>query len=274
MTGFAIHHDYDRHPHGIKDFASAKAYLEKARDQEKGRPLPGSATRLEWANMERTKIGVRYHDTFVLIWDAEDTIELYTRGYRTMTTRRRMNTYLPEPWMVYTEEGVWYLSEGSYGSLRSVFVEGITIRLNASALGRVYQPRDGEEEKKLILWERQIIRTYAAHYLGLLWAGSFPVPQASQCLQCFENDHPALRYSADNHLRRHVLENRYPSKLIFNALKAAGYNDWVLKRLRDYLERSTPELCAKKKTLVYPLPYDAMKRALVRFLLTHMGHSV
>jgi len=225
--------------------------------------------------MERTAIGVRYHDTFVLIWNEDGSIELYTRGYRTMTTRRRMNTYLPKPWEIHTEGGVWYLSEGSFGSLRSVFVEGITLTPDAPCHEDVvYQPRDGEEEKKLILWEREAVRTYAARYVGLLWAGRLATPTPAQCLQCFENDLPALRYATTNHLRRHVLANTYPSMVIINALKAAGYKDWVMPQAMAYLDHSSAELCAKKETLRFPLPYAATKRALLRFLLTHMGHSV
>jgi len=53
-------------------------------------------------------IAIRYHDTDVVTVSADDTYTLDSGGWRTVTTKARINEYSPA--RLYQQKGVWYLS--------------------------------------------------------------------------------------------------------------------------------------------------------------------
>lgn len=48
---------------------------------------------------------IRLHDTDLLTFGSTGTIGIETGGFNTETTRARLNTFLPEPWGVFTTNG-------------------------------------------------------------------------------------------------------------------------------------------------------------------------
>lgn len=54
-------------------------------------------------------IGVRLHNTYVVMFYEDGRIELDSGNWNTVTTKDRMNKYLPRPWRVVQENFVWYL---------------------------------------------------------------------------------------------------------------------------------------------------------------------
>lgn len=55
-------------------------------------------------------IAIRLHGTDVLTFHEDGSIEVNTGGWNTVTTRDRINRYLPKPWHVYGERGATILS--------------------------------------------------------------------------------------------------------------------------------------------------------------------
>ncbi len=77
-------------------------------------------------------IAVRLHNTDVVDIYL-DKLVLRTNGWETVTTKDRINSYLPAKWHVYSKRHIWYLSYvTSYGEdgerSRWFFQDGITIR--------------------------------------------------------------------------------------------------------------------------------------------------
>lgn len=91
---------------------------------------------------DRSAIAVRLHSTDILIFFEDGRIEVSTGRWDTMTTRNRMNKYLPEPWHVYAERLATILSNVAYWhqpsskrSIERVFKSNVVISPNGHVEG-------------------------------------------------------------------------------------------------------------------------------------------
>jgi hypothetical protein len=51
---------------------------------------------------------VRYHRTDVVQWDREGCVHVNNGGWRTLTTRERINRFMPHSWHIYQQSYQWY----------------------------------------------------------------------------------------------------------------------------------------------------------------------
>ena len=77
-------------------------------------------------------ISIKLYSTPILTIFMDNSITIRTDGYRTRTTKKYINKYLPQDWQVYQEDGVWYLRHITYIGQEDVspiylLSEGITI---------------------------------------------------------------------------------------------------------------------------------------------------
>lgn len=78
-------------------------------------------------------IAVQYHLTDVVTAHADGTFTLYSAGYRTSTTKSRMNTFSPAK--VYQVKGVWKLNTGAATVHDDIkFLDGITVDRNGDVV--------------------------------------------------------------------------------------------------------------------------------------------
>ncbi len=82
---------------------------------------------LIWTQSRRRKLGhntylerddesayhVRLHATRIVTFHRDGRVELNSGGWRTVTTKERMNRYLPSGWRLYQDAHVWYVAYAS-----------------------------------------------------------------------------------------------------------------------------------------------------------------
>lgn len=90
----------------MKTYADALATVSRARDIDAGRPLRGRATRL--VLLPSGSVAVRYQSTDVVIFNPDETITLNSGGYRTLTTKARINEWSPA--RIWQAKGLWSVS--------------------------------------------------------------------------------------------------------------------------------------------------------------------
>lgn len=77
------------------------------------RDLAGRASRkVATATVIRTLpdgIALRYHATDVITARHDGTVTLDSGGWRTATTKKRINAYLPADWSLYQSDFAWFL---------------------------------------------------------------------------------------------------------------------------------------------------------------------
>ncbi len=98
----------------MKTFEQAEAHLNGGRDKSY-RPLPGVATFMH--RIDADTIAVQYHATDVVTYHRDGTYTICAGGWRSNTTRDRINTYSPA--RAYFEKGELFIS----GTRRGPYVD-------------------------------------------------------------------------------------------------------------------------------------------------------
>lgn len=78
-------------------------------------------------------IAVVYHNTAVVIASSDHTYKLNTAGYRTATTKDRINTYSPAH--LYQKDFKWFLGSIDGAGCDQPFRDGIRVDANGNVIG-------------------------------------------------------------------------------------------------------------------------------------------
>ena len=177
----------------------------------------GNKTDRPWGNNTRVQstgssINVKFWGTFIASISPADGITLNAGGYRTHTTKERINKVLPRPWSVYQSAGVWYLRNYE-NDIEYIFEDGITIRPDGSVINAGVDTR--REDRKLLAR----IKKYSTLYVDKLLAGKIGQPGPGDCWGClFESDGNENPLGTD-HLLQHLEENYFVPSLLVKAVK-------------------------------------------------------
>ncbi len=77
-------------------YQNARKLFSQARSKDAGKPL-GKHTRLEYIGetADGNTYGIRYHGTYVVLIHEDGTYTLNSGGWKTVTTKKRINEYAP-----------------------------------------------------------------------------------------------------------------------------------------------------------------------------------
>lgn len=162
---------------------------------------------------EGGRLAIRLHQTDVLCFDQDGTITLNSGGWKTNTTKARLNEFSPAE--VWQDKGLWTVRLGDNSS---PFIDGLQFRdgkfLNA--------PQANGEEKNL----RKRIRQYAEKCVESL---PLPMPGAGDCWYCqmreVKTGKPLGEATGNpDHLHSHLEEGYVVPSLVWRAIEAAGCN--------------------------------------------------
>jgi len=189
------------------------------------------------------RIAVRLHQTDVVVYRSDGSTKLDSGGWRTVTTKDRINRFGPKGVRVWSDKGEWYVyrtgnTHGCYGvpRKRTPFADGVVIGPRGGVRSGAATAQELRARK--ILKER--IRRYAK-----LCADSLPLPMPSggDCWDCsmVTSDGKTLgdRTLDTTHLKSHLTEGYVVPSLVWHALEEAGYDPkrqiWHAVAFRDGL---------------------------------------
>lgn len=193
----------------IKSYQDAKNFL----GSKLNRPYANN-TRIKADDMGHDLIVVTYHDNPVVHF-YPDRMSLWSCGWYTLTTKERLNWFLPDGFHIYQERGTWYLSKRGEG--RYIFADGITIKD-----GQIYNyaPESREDEVKAITKK---IKKYVDGYIKALLAGEVNSPSSGDCWYCLMKDESGKSmgdlFDNTDHFESHFEESYYVPSLLWNAYK-------------------------------------------------------
>lgn len=161
-------------------------------------------------------IAIRLHATDVVTFHPDGTIVANSGGWKTHTTKERLNDYLPA--RIWQKAGRWFV--GSNGSTIE-FADGLTFHPDGKVTGGKPQS-DADAEKAL---QKRI----AKYCTDLHAALPLPMPSAGDCWYCqmreVETGKPLGECVKDcGHLEAHMDENYFVPSLVWRALEHAGCN--------------------------------------------------
>lgn len=212
----------------IKSYQEALEYLKG----KQSRPYANN-TRIELDSLGlgHEVITVKYHDNPIVNF-YPDRVSFDSCGWKTSTTKERLNWFMPDNYMLYQERSIWYISKG-YGMSRYVFQDGITIKD-----GQVYNAGNeehGQEVKRMI----KRIKKYVSGYVSALLAGEVGQPSSADCWHCLMRDESGKtlgELTNSNHIESHMEESYYVPSLLGNAFK---FNSRLCPLAQDGIARLT-----------------------------------
>lgn len=198
---------------------------------------------------------VRLHETDIVRKRSDGSVILNSGGWKTVTTKDRMNYHLPAGYAIYQERGLWYVLRRS-DRLRVSYFDGIRVpqcfdKIPAKAA------QAEQREKKL----RAQIQKFVSKLDKL---ECLPEPSAGDCFYCqmrvVDSGKPLGEATGNNdHILEHIREGYLHGSLILNALRWAGY------RVPEVIwQLANRDLQGKQKPAM-------VKRALKRYLYRQCG---
>lgn len=194
---------------------------------------------------------IRLHGTDIVRKRADGSCALNSGGWKTVTTKDRMNDHLPAGYYLYSDKGQWFVSHGHRWAVANTvavpYFDGMVI------------PRDVKAPKakgvKLAAKEDALRKQIKKFVCNVPLKGPFPAPDNGDCWYCLMHtkDGKALgEATGDNsHILSHIKERYLHGSLIVNALTWAGY---------------------KNPQLIYQMGLgDNIRRALKRYLYRQCG---
>lgn len=199
-------------------------------------------------------IAVRLHSTNVVIYSPDGTITLNSGGWRTPTTKDRINTY--SPLLVSQERGIWYVGK-TYWDKAATFADGLTYK-DGVISGAGEAPKKQEALRKRV-------QKFARTYIQKLGAGEIPAPSGGDCWLC-------LGKMSGDHILSHIDEGYYVPTLIVNAFKdlgAAPVQMWGLQEIWGQLPEASE---SKTQARFTQWATDVRsRRMLTRYLYRQLG---
>lgn len=224
-----------------------KKQLMKNTGAVKGK-LSGANT-IDYVTADGTR-KIRYHETDVLTFRHDGTVEFNSGGYRTPTTKARINDN-QDLISVYQQDGIWYYNATAPGGWRknSVFFDGMIIDQNGRCINPDAGADDGENKKRIA----KLIKDYCRAFQTLERLPD-PHESAGDCFYCnmrTESGAPLGDEIKDkSHLVNHLEHHYFMFSLTWNALidsgrseEAAAYiyrtdiRDLITSAIRSYFKK-------------------------------------
>jgi hypothetical protein len=163
-------------------------------------------------------IAVKLHETDVVTYYSNGKVKLDSGGWRTVTTKDRINQYSPIG--LFQDKGIWYI--GTWGEKKAIYNDGMIINEDGSLTGTL-KPSGLKKEQKL----RESIKKYAKDYVTALKSGKIGKPDNGDCWYCYFKETNSKKSLGDishnnDHFLSHIKEKYYVPSLVWNALESTG----------------------------------------------------
>lgn len=180
---------------------------------------------------------IRLHNTDVVTLLPDGKIQLNSGGWRTNTTKERINDYSPA--RLWQNKGLWYVD----GSL---FYDNMLIDKDGKLIGKKVKANDKEIDK---------MKKAITKFCALITKDNLPVPDSGDCWFCClhtSEGQPMGEALKDNgHLLEHIKEGYLHGSLLVNAMREAGYKDEQIRlhygmKLSDTFKRAVRRYLQKR----------------------------
>jgi len=157
------------------------------------------------------RIAISLHNTNVVTFCPDGSTILNSGGWRTHTTKERMNAYGPVN--IWAKRGIWYVGQ-SYKDKSVIYADNMTIDQNGKIIGAGSPP-----DMKLL----KAARKYASAFMTAFAKGEVPKPSGGDCWYCglvTNKGEPLGKVvKATDHILFHIEESYFVPSLMANAIE-------------------------------------------------------
>lgn len=164
-------------------------------------------------------IAVKLHQTDVVTFTPKNEVILSSGGWKTVTTKDRINRYSRAG--IHQKNNQWfvYVSADYSNPDKPVFFENpVTIFKDGVIITAKNKIKGGEvatkAKEKAFEAQKKGIKTYCVAFIDSLFAGKVAKPGAGDCWVCCGVT------TDDSHIVDHIEENYFVPRLLYNALEA------------------------------------------------------
>ena len=155
-------------------------------------------------------IAVMLHETDVVTFKPDGSIVLDSGGWKTRTTKDRINNYLPDYFYLYQEKSEWYLRNREKQKT-VIFADGLIIGRKGGLTG---EGNEGEVKRKARL--RKSVSRFCKGFISEFKKGNIPEPSGGDCWMC------GMTPGDGGHIISHIEEKYYVPSLLVNAISQYG----------------------------------------------------
>ena len=212
-------------------YQDARSFLDKGRNKTR-RPLSGRVSQMI---AREDCIAVQYQATDVVRFYPNGTVILNTDGWRTVTTKERINQYSPVN--VYQRNGLWYMPDGS------LFYDGIKVKSD----GTVIQPRKAGKTESAKRKIDKLVSSYVTAFRKQIeHDGKLPVPDNGDCWYCSmivsspkpqKGKTPGDANGDVSHILSHLQEKYIFGSILWNAVQRRGNPSFCWQYGNSYAEK-------------------------------------
>lgn len=207
-------------------------------------------------------IALRLHQTDIIQYKPNGTIILNSGGWKTVTTKARMNEYLPRQYGILQEKGVWYVALSNGYNKDMLYSDGMKLTKNTKPTNlKVVKAREKRNKREV-----EQINKYADRYIEALFNGKVPAPSGADCWHC------SMMYDKDKndpeHFKKHLDEMYFVPSLLYHALEETGSSNMVRGVVGSIWQEEEP---TNIHVMYKDLAREQIKISLVRFMKRKVG---
>lgn len=216
-------------------------------------------------------IAIKYHATDVLTFHADGRTVYDSGGWRTVTTKARLNSY--GPLGIITERGVWYVCRPGERDSRLTYADRLTVSPEGNIEGTGVTPDERGDKRA--------VKTFVAAYMAAFERGEVSAPGAGDCWFCgmreVNTSRPLGEVQGDqaSHIRGHFAEPYYVPSFLVRAMEVFGAAPACRNWVAAYWDTSAPaDAAAQVKEGFYAkFGREQCAKMLRRYLLRQLGYA-
>lgn len=167
----------------IQSWATADTFLRNGRNPQSRWIGSGRRTTFVERRDASDDIAIRQHQTDIIRYRQDGTIALDSGGWRTVTTKERLNSLSPA--RIDQENGIWYVAgPGDNWEARRVgrtlFYDGMIVDAN----GQPLHPKQAARTEDFKRQVDRMVSRYVAGFMADIRAHGLGEPGAGDCLMC------------------------------------------------------------------------------------------
>ena len=219
-------------------------------------------------------IAIKLHATDVLTFHVDGRTVYNTGGWKTMTTKARMNEYGPAPIRIATERGVWQVYKAGAWDHYLTYADGMTVNADGMIMGDGVAPDERGDKRA--------IKRFVTAYMEAFQRGEVPAPGPGDCWFCGMREVQTLRPLGEvqgdqaGHIRGHFEESYYVPSLLSRAMEIFGASPAARQWVAAYWDVNAPEDAARQvKEADYYARHgrETCAKMLRRYLSRQLGYE-
>jgi len=174
-----------------------------------------------WLREEKGNMVIRFWETDVIVIDPKNEYTLNSGGYKTFTTKDRLNTFSPAN--VGQDKGLWYVYNYMHDKPKVLFADGI--RVDSS--GKVLSGQGDDTMPKLMRKVDRMVSKYIAGYAAYVMKNGLEEDTRGDCFGCCMKDvtGEVTEGMGYDHYLSHFAEKYYVPSILLKAVEEMGYGN-------------------------------------------------